>query len=326
MKNICKICGEEFEAKNKNSRFCNKEHHYRCSFCGNDFILTKNQMATILSGKTPYCSKSCRMHSENPFSRPEIQKKIKETNLKKYGNEDYVKTEEFKNKKKNSLLKKYGVDHQLKSKEVQNKIKSTMKEKYGSEYNFGRQEVKEKLNSEEIKNKRRKTNTERYGKSTARSDEKIQNKIKRTCLRNFGVDNPSKSEEIKIKKEKTYMKHFGKTHFMKSDTKIKEEIKRKSKETCLRRYGVEYACLTENCQNANGYTISKINKIFSETLNKNNIKNTLEFPMKNKSYDIRIECTDILIEINPTHTHNSTYRSLFSWTSETSTVKRLSFK
>ena len=56
-----------------------------------------------------------------------------------------------------------------------------------------------------------------------------------------------------------------------------------------RKYGVPYYCMTDDCKNANGYIISKINKEFSKLLSDNNINNTLEFKIQNMSYDIKVE-------------------------------------
>ena len=52
--------------------------------------------------------------------------------------------------------------------------------------------------------------------------------------------------------------------------------------------------------------ISKTNKEFKKLLDKNNIISEFEFKIDKKSYDLHILNTNILIEINPTYTHNST--------------------
>ena len=69
--------------------------------------------------------------------------------------------------------------------------------------------------------------------------------------------------------------------------------------------------MTEKCRKANGNAISKVNKEFSKQLKENNIRNKLEKSVKNYSYDIEILNSNILLELNPTYTHNSTHGSEF---------------
>jgi hypothetical protein len=89
------------------------------------------------------------------------------------------------------------------------------------------------------------------------------------------------------------------------------EVKEKIKQTNIERYGVPYACMREECRRANKGAISKINKKFSQKLDNNNVSNELEFNLKNFSYDIRLIDSNVLIEINPTYTHNTTFGTEF---------------
>ena len=68
----------------------------------------------------------------------------------------------------------------------------------------------------------------------------------------------------------------------------------------------EYDMLNKINFSQNKGVISGNNRKISELLTNNNILNELEFHIKNKSYDIHILNTNILLEINPTYTHNST--------------------
>ena len=72
----------------------------------------------------------------------------------------------------------------------------------------------------------------------------------------------------------------------------------------LERYGVEWGCLTQQCNQAmySGCN-SSYNKAFAAILDDNNIQYESEFILENKRYDFKIN--DILIEINPTATHNA---------------------
>lgn len=120
--------------------------------------------------------------------------------------------------------------------------------------------------------KTKETNLKRYG-GHPNSNKKVQEKRKKTCIKRYGVDHPLKTEEVQ------------------------KEIQK----TCIERYGVPYKCMLNHIE-----MISKTNKEFSKKLEENKINSEFEFKIKNRSYDLHILNTNILIEINPTYTHNST--------------------
>lgn len=118
--------------------------------------------------------------------------------------------------------------------------------------------------------------------------------------------NSSKEKIEQIKKNIS----IGTKRYM--DSRTKEEIKSFSEscknayhekiiKTNLERYGVEYYFLSEENQKKLKNVVTKINKEWFEKLN----GDILEFPLKRYSYDIKKD--NYLIEINPTHTHNSTF-------------------
>lgn len=76
----------------------------------------------------------------------------------------------------------------------------------------------------------------------------------------------------------------------------------KCKETCQEKYGVDYPCQTEQALQK-GNVISEINKKFAILLEENNLSYEMEFVLESFSYDFKIG--NILIEINPTYTHNA---------------------
>jgi hypothetical protein len=81
-------------------------------------------------------------------------KKRTQTNLNKFGVDNFMKTDECKEKISSNNIKKYGVKTTLLEKNTKEKIKNTLKEKYG---------VCEILSSNEIRNKIIKTNIKKYG-------------------------------------------------------------------------------------------------------------------------------------------------------------------
>lgn len=108
---------------------------------------------------------------------------------------------------------------------------------------------------------------------------KIANSYKEACMKKYGVDNCLKLDSIK------------------------EKIIQTNNE----RYGVPYYCMTNNCRNSLGgnSSLSKPNLKFRQLLEDNNINYITEFVLDNFSYDFKVG--NILIEINPYITHNSTY-------------------
>lgn len=113
---------------------------------------------------------------------------------------------------------------------------------------------------------------------------------------------PFLNKEIQEKAKESLLKKYGSTSYMNT-----KEFREKSKETCLKKYGVTSFTLTKQCINSNRYAISKINKKFSNILEENNIKYQNEYLVGNIPYDFYLPDYNILIEINPTFTHNSTY-------------------
>ena len=181
-------------------------------------------------------------------------------------------------------IKNYGFNKD--NKQIQKQRKEALLEKYGVENTY-------QLDSSKEKSKQ--TKLERYG------DENYNNckKHTKTLYSIYGVTSPA----LLDKSKESLMIHYGVSSPMKS-----KEIKNKVKDTMMKRYGVPYYFLS----NRNGYTISKINKNFSNLLNNSNIENELEFVIDRKSYDLHILNSNILIEINPTYTHNSTLSCWFN--------------
>jgi hypothetical protein len=184
--------------------------------------------------------------------------------------------------------------------EIRKKCDQTMLEKYGSIRYIseeGKAHCRECLKERrgDINNKISKTWS---NKST---DEKNNINAKRdaTCIERFGVDNYSKTIEFH-----DYMSNKAKSLWRTPGWRDR------IKNTCLERYGVIYSCLAKHVQDSNGKQISQSNKDFVELLNLAQVKNIeVEFSLKQYSYDIKVG--DLLIEIDPSYTHNSTIGPYF---------------
>lgn len=246
--------------------------------------------------------------------------KVKENNLKKYGVENISQLKDVKEKKKKKSLERYGVENISQSDEIKNKKKEKALKKYG---------VENVLQADVVRKKIKQTNITKYGTENPKQNEKVKEKGKITSLKKYGVDYPSKLPEIQEKIRKTNIKRYGVPVVLQSP-EIKEKIKatnfkkygkeyssqvnstkERARETCMKKYGVPYACMRDECRKANQHGISKINRNFSERLKENAIENKLEFALENFSYDIKLENSNVLIEIDPTYTHNSTNSTWF---------------
>ena len=251
----------------------------------------------------------------NPMKLEKFQKKAKQTNLKRYGVEHPQTLNEIKEKVKQTNLKRYGVEHPLQSKEVKNRLNEFFVKKYGvktpfmlncvkkkiKETNIKKYGVKNPYQAYEIKKKIKETNIKKYGVDNPMMSNTIKEKAKQTNFKKLGVEYPSQSEEVKEKIRKTNLKKYG----VKCASQL-EEIKEKARKTNKEKYGVDWCCLRK--ESINYIKNSKTNILFGNKLKENNIAFETEFSLTKYSYDFKIG--SILVEINPTITHNS-YLNVF---------------
>lgn len=267
-----------------------------CEFCGKEYYVNielggwnKNNIQELGRGKVNsrrFCCYECGIKSK--------LEKTKKTNLQKYGTENVFANEEIKKKLRMTNLQKYGHEVAFKSEVNQSKFKKAMMDKYGVENPYEVPQIREKMIA---------TNMQKYGGPSPFSDKKIQEKAKKTNLKKYGVEYALQAPEVRDKVKSTMQKKYGHASFLEIDgfySKHQEQIKK----TMVDRYGVEYYIMHENILNSPLSKYSKINQRFAEKLDKNNIEYKKEFVLGNFCYDFLIE--DILIEINPSYTHNST--------------------
>lgn len=183
-------------------------------------------------------------------------------------------------------IQKYGVDNPAKTNNVKQKVKESFLTKYGVDNPMKLDSVKAKyrenmitsrgvswpMQDKGVLKKREQTNKTLYGGSGFKSKQ-IKDKLDTIIESRYGVDNVSKCQEIK--------------------TKISE--------TCKQRYGVDWFCMSEECRK-HSTNNSLPNSVFANLLDKDNIAYQREFSIGKYSYDFKIR--NILVEINPTPTHN----------------------
>lgn len=151
--------------------------------------------------------------------------------------------------------------------------------------------------SDTVKEHRRHTNKERYGDEQLMRCDAIKERLKRTNLERYGVENAFAAEAIKDKIRSINRERYGVDYPMQSD-----EVLARSSATIQERYGVEWNCQRQEAKNL--YTRSKVNRCFEERLKENGIGYEAEYAIRRYSYDFKVG--DVLVEIDPTATHNST--------------------
>ena len=189
--------------------------------CGNNLCIKKTLDIFYTTEKRLEKSNNmkniCSTYSEE--KKKNTIKKIKETNIKKYGVDSYVKTDEFKiymkdtygyvspfeleethKKSKNTLIEKTGYDHNFKIPEVREKIKNTFLEKYGYDVATKNDIVKEK-----IKN----TNIIKYNNTCPLMNDDIKIKSLNTLMKNYNVDSPLRNNDIFDKFKKTMLMKYN---------------------------------------------------------------------------------------------------------------------
>ena len=153
-------------------------------------------------------------------------KKMKATNLERYGTECSVQSPDIKDQVKQTMLEKYGVENSFQATEVKEKIKETNREKYGVDHPSQLQSTIEKMKA---------TNLERYGFQHPLQSPDIKEQVKQTMLKRYGVEHNWQSPEIREAAKETMLELYGVDHPMKS-----ENIKHQAKQTSLEKYGTTH--------------------------------------------------------------------------------------
>lgn len=259
---------------------------------------------------------------ENPLQRPELKKRMIDTRIERYGcghgNVQKMletKVEKWGNKSGNvakvteTKRKLYGNGvgdiEAMKEKKIarygnawgpQDKIKATKLERWGNTWG----------NIEACKQ----TRIKRWG--TAAGNVEAQRATKRAKYGN--INNALKAAKTKFERYGGLFVDAEATYKKIHDTKLAKYgnifgDRAKIKQTMLERYGVPYYCMTAHCRLAQGKVISKHNVWWHDKLLEHfGIDFEYEFPVANAmSFDLGCAELNLVIDINPTFSHNSAY-------------------
>ena len=238
---VCVICGKPVKFLNgkKNQLFnktCCKEHANML-----DGITVKKVLKDIYSDVN---------------KKQEINNKIRETCLLKYGDEHYSN----RIKARETCLQRYGVTSPLKSEIFKQKSKETCLQKYGVEYTG---QIPEKIE------KTHKACLEKYGVDSVFKVQKFRNQSLDTCIKKYAFDEDDINSIVNI----------GQLKY----------VKDKIKNTCLEKYGVENPMQTQYYKNLISSILSS-NEIQEKIYNTKLLNNSF-----NISYQEDV-CFDLLKE------------------------------
>lgn len=262
----CVICGEQFVTTVHNKSVCDKSHIHPCPVCGKDVLCNDPKRQNCA------CSRKCGQQIGNA-SR--IQ-----SNLDKYGVDNVAKLASVKSSISAALKTIYPKAPK------QYKVCEVCGKQFELSYPYTQHTCSPKCRGE-------------FRKRTGVS-KSVYAKACDTNLARYGVVNPGQRPEIHVKMEDTMEARYGVRY-----ARYLPEVEERVRNTCMARYGVPYYIQTEDANRDNVVRISKLNLEFAEMLRSNGVSTTLEKYIDGKFYDIAVDDSNILIELDPTYTHNA---------------------
>lgn len=331
---VCPYCGKEFEpTKYQLNRIAEGKKVYCSPSCGSNARYKVTEITEEVIDKIQYLMKNTSLNytqirKECNLTISQFEQTINKYNLKR--DKDLINKLKVENCHK-TMLEKYGVESAMHIESVRRKVsehnkkyyednkeeilehrrkiftdkygdpnynnrkkaKQTMLEKYGVETNLQRQEVRNKITQIVL---------EKYGVDNALKSKELQDKAKQVRKKKYGSEYVLSVPEIRVKIKQTNLKKYGNTNAMKN--KVVQDTLVKS---LMDKYGVTTGYLTPNAINSHKHgTISNLNKNFKKLLELNipNIDVKMEIGIGKYCYDLLID--NLLIDINPTISHNST--------------------
>lgn len=217
----CDWCGIFFE-RNKNIQALLKRNIHFCgNKCSGKYKINYNP--NVQKGIENFHKHQEKMKNDKEY-RENINKKVQDTNLKKFGTTTPLKSKKIQEKKKNTLKEKYGVDNPQKYQPIKEKTINTNLEIYGSQSPFGSKTTQEK-SKQTIKN--------RYGVDHQMQLTQTKQKIKKTNLEKYDVENPFQDKNIQEKQKQTMKEKYGVEYAMQSP-----ELKSRYQTYFNQKYGV----------------------------------------------------------------------------------------
>lgn len=196
-------------------------------------------------------------------------------------------------KRERTQLERTGYSHALQNPASQRKAKLTTLERFGVEH---------AAQSDKVKTAVKEHFNTKYGVDSPFQMSDFWDKAKQTNLAKYGTEYAIQNKQVQQKSQTTCQNKYGYPHSIQSKT-IKERVEA----VCLERYGVPYPCMSDQCRESSASVISKINLHVANLIESST---TLQceldkIKIDRFSYDIHIKDTNILLEVDPTYTHNA---------------------
>lgn len=193
-----------------------------CKECNKKIIVKsfynwRKRSGVFICGKCKTLKTKIDKYGSIENANAERQRKLEETNLKKYGVKNVFQLDDVKEKSKQTSLERYGCESPQSSDIVKQHQKETWQKTLGADNPFL---------SDECREKAKQTNIEKYGAESIFSVKSFQNKIQHTYEERYGC-HPMKTKECKDKRKKTCLEKYGTTSPMGNDDIIKKMLKTK---------------------------------------------------------------------------------------------------
>ena len=109
-----------------------------------------------------------------------------------------MQNKEIQDKIKQTNLEKYGCENTTQNPEIREKMRQTYFNKTGYDYNSQNPEIKQKIKKSKIK-----TNLEKYGCENVFQNPEIREKMRQTNLKKYGCENPTQNLYLFEKQQKS---------------------------------------------------------------------------------------------------------------------------
>lgn len=238
---------------------------------------------------------------DNPSQNPKVKAKVSEAFDRRYGDgtPGSGRSERMKQIMKN-YQRKTGYINPSQDPEVLRKVRETRAKNYGDG-------DLDKANKE-LYRRRSKSYKEKTGYENPGQNPEVKAKVHDTVMERYGVDNVFQDENVKRKIMETTTKRYGVPYVT-----LLPEVREKTKKDLMERYGVPYCVMIPEVQKSSG-SISKLNLRYRKSLeewlpdHKIDIEKSFgdDVNGKPRKADLTVVGTNVLIDLNPTISHNST--------------------
>ena len=181
------------------------------------FYNWRKRSSVFICGKCKTLKTRIDKYGSIENANAERQRKLEESNLKKYGVKNVFQLNDVKEKSKKTSLERYGYEAPQSSDIVKQHQKETWQKTLGADNPFLSKECREKA---------KQTNIEKYGAENIFDLKSFQNKIQQTYEERYG-GHPMKTKECKEKRKKTCLEKYGANSPMGNDDIIKKMLKTK---------------------------------------------------------------------------------------------------